>query len=131
MTVFCIIPGIFACVFGADINLPWGNNERNIQAAQAMSRIAGIHRLAVLSHGDAVLVGVETLEGANRNEIKSRIGQMVKDYFPGYSRCLLGVDNLWAESVLEMPFYIDGGMNRKVIEKRFEYLAQVGQSKNS
>ena len=129
VTFFCVISGILTFVSGADVNLPRGNDEQSIMAAQAMSHIEGIKRLAVLSRDNMVLVGAETLEGANRSVIKNRIGQMVKEYFPEYGRCLLGVDNHWSESVLELPFYIDGGMNRKVLEKRFEYLAQVSERK--
>ena len=124
-SIACILSGV--CVFSAmgGMERPWGNKERNIQATQEISKVAGIRKIAVLSRNGFVLVGIETLEGADKMLIKKHTESALRKYFSGCERCLLGIDNFWADSVLELPFYIDGGMNRKILEKRFEYLAMV------
>ena len=103
-----------------------GNSQQNIQVTKEISKIAGISKVAVLSHGDTVLLGIKSFEGTDVKMIKKRVRMSVSKGFPKHKRCLIGVDSEWADAVLELPFYIDGGMNNKLTEKRFWYLANVG-----
>lgn len=115
-------------VVGANegINMPRGNNKQNILAAREISRINGIGKFSVLSHGDTVMVGVDTLDGAEREAVKSGIAEQIRRFFPEFKKCLLGTDSLWADAVVELALYIDGGMSTDVVEKRFRYLAEEG-----
>ena len=77
---------------------------------------------SVLCDDDTVMAGLRLSDFDNKDEIYRNAHKILKEKFPGAENYLVGADDHWAEAVIELNLYAEGGMDRKVLEKRFDFL---------
>ena len=100
-----------------------GNVHENVNAVQLISELETVKTVSVLHRKDTVLAGIRMSETKRTKETCEKALQILKMQFPDAANYIVSADEQWAEDVIELGFYAEGGMNRGILEKRFEYLA--------
>ncbi len=99
-----------------------GNDLTHIQAAQEIDNIVGVEAASVITRNDCVLVGITLFKGADKKDVGNRAKQIVLKNFSASENCKIFVGNKKAEDVIELSLYIDSDMDKKILEKRFDYI---------
>ena len=99
-----------------------GNDLAHIEVARKISALEDVKDAAVLSCEGRVLAGIRTKKDVDASGITKEAEAMIKESFPKAKGCSLFVGNETADKVIELSFYVDSGMNRRDLRKRFEFL---------
>ncbi len=116
---------IFLCltVHGArKYDVERGNDLVHLEAARRISALDNVKDAAVLSCEGKVLAGVRAEEGGDADTIRKKAEAVLEESFPRAELCRLFVGDEAAEDVVELSLYVDSGMSRKTLRKRFEFL---------
>ena len=128
MKKFCLVFVIVVCfilnilVVGSALK-ERGNDELHIKVAKGISVLDGVRDAAVLSHKGKIIVGIRTEDEAKTDAISLYAEKVLKKAFlnEGEFKIFVGDEN--AQKVVELSFYLDSDMDREILEKRFEFLA--------
>ncbi len=100
-----------------------GNDELHISVAKGISALDGVRDAAVLSHNGKTIVGIRTEDGIRTEAITLYAEKVLKKTFINNRNFKIFVGDEAAQSVVELSFYLDTDMDRQVLEKRFDFLA--------
>lgn len=118
-----LLCGVWYGVSAASGNLnERGNNKESIDAAREIANLAGVRETAVLSFDGYVMTGVSVLDGADCDEICIQGEEILKRFFPDVETYRIEAGNQWADKVIELSFYLDAKVSRRILKKRFLYL---------
>ncbi len=109
------------CVASSGLN-ERGNNKKSIDAAREVAELAGVRETAVLSLDGYVIAGVSAFDNVNCEEICIQGENILKKIFPDGKMYRIEADSEWADKVVELSFYIDTKVSRRILRKRFLYL---------
>ena len=101
-----------------------GNASANVDAVDEIGNLGEVSRVSVICKDGIVLAGLRLSGEIHGNEIYKKTLAILKRNFPDAERYLLGVDDEWAEDVIELNLYAEGGMEREILEKRFDFLVR-------
>lgn len=101
-----------------------GNEEVNVETAQSISKLNNVKAVSVLCKDDIILAGVKLTENGERTEVGINAMKIIKERFPDAEIYILSIDDQMADDVIELNLYAEAGMERDVLEKRFEYLVE-------
>ncbi len=99
-----------------------GNERENVRAVQNISKLGTVKTVAVLCRKDVVIAGIRLSDRTQGTETCRRTLEILKEQFPTSHTFIVGADELWAENVIELSLCAEGGMDKKVLEKRFGFL---------
>jgi len=126
LTVLFVAIFFFLCGCGAKERIVLdgarGNNDENVEAVLEISRIDGVRTASVLCDDDTVMAGLRLSESDDKDRICKNAHEILKEKFPEAENYIVGADDQWSEAVIELNLYAEGGMDRKVLEKRFDFL---------
>lgn len=100
-----------------------GNDELHISVAKGISALEGVRDAAVLSHNGKTIVGIRTEEGTRAEAIALYTEKVLKKSFVNSGDIKIFVGDETAQKIVELSFYLDTDMDRQVLEKRFDFLA--------
>ncbi len=99
-----------------------GNNKRSIESAREIAKLIGVRETAVLSLDEYVIAGVSVFDNTNCEEICMQGEKILKKFFPCGKMYRIEADTEWADKVVELSFYLDTKVSRRILRKRFMYL---------
>ncbi len=99
------------------------NDELHISVAKGISTLDGVRDAAVLSHKGKTIVGIRTEDGTRTEAITLYTEKVLKKAFANSRDIKIFVGDETAQRVVELSFYLDTDMDRQVLEKRFDFLA--------
>ncbi len=99
-----------------------GNNKKSIEAARDIAKLTDVRETAVLSLDGYVIAGVSVFDNANREEICMQGENILKKFFPDSKTYRIEAGTEWADKVIELSFYLDAKVKRRILRKRFLYL---------
>ncbi len=122
MIVSCVF--LNGCIFEEKIirGKARGNEAETVYAVQKISDLGTVETVAVLCSDNAVLAGLRLSDRERGGETCEQALKILKKQFPRVRTYIVGADETWAEDVIELSLYAEGGMDRKILEKRFEFL---------
>lgn len=104
-----------------------GNDKAHLVAAEKISALEGVGEAAVISCDGQTLVGVRLADVNVFDEVMGQTESIIKEVFPEIRKLRIFVGDDKAKNIVELSFYVDAGMDREVLEKRFRYLAEINQ----
>lgn len=99
-----------------------GNNADNVRAVEEISKSGAVEAVSVISDDDVVMAGIRLWDEAYGRQVCDDAVGILKRVFPDAEMYIVGLNEQWAENVIELSFYAEGGMEREILEKRFEFL---------
>ncbi len=104
-----------------------GNDKAHLMAAEKISAIEGVRDAAVMSHDGMTLVGVRLVEPEAFGGVMEQTNEIIKEVFPKIRNLQIFIGDDKARSIVELSFYVDAGLDKDVLKKRFRYLADTNQ----
>ena len=101
-----------------------GNDDANVRAVKTISGLGGVQTVSVLYKDETVLAGLRLFDESKGTEICGKTVEILKEQFPDAENYIVGADEQWAEDVIELNLYAEGGMDRKSLQKRFDWLCR-------
>ena len=118
-----LLYGVWSGVFAVSGNLTErGNNRESIDAAREIANLDGVKEVAVLTLDGYVIAGVSVSDNADCEEICIQGEDILRRVFPDAEMYRIEADNQWSDKVIELSFYLDTKVRRRVLKKRFLYL---------
>ncbi|MBQ7097751.1 MAG: hypothetical protein IJN96_06695 [Clostridia bacterium] len=99
-----------------------GNDAKNVDAAKTISELESVRSVAVMSDRGVVIAGLKLDDEVFEQEVCSGTLEILREKFPGEDCYIVGADEKWADDVIELCLYTDSGMDKDILEKRFNYL---------
>ena len=97
------------------------DREENIRAARKIGGFEGVTDAAVLNRNGKILAGVMAEEG-NEEQLYQWVTASVAESFPNAEQIAVSINSAAAIDVLELSYYLGGGINGRAAEQRFEQL---------
>ena len=101
-----------------------GNDAKNVDAAKTISELESVRSVAVMSERGVVIAGLKLDDEVFEQEVCSGTLEILREKFPGEDCYIVGADEKWADDVIELCLYTDSGMDKEILEKRFNYLVR-------
>ena len=99
-----------------------GNDAKNVDAAKIISELEAVRSVAVMSESGVVIAGLKLDDEVFEQEVCSGTLEILREKFPDKDCYIVGADEKWADDVIELCLYTDSGMDKDILEKRFNYL---------
>lgn len=130
-TIFCLCLLLVALIQISDAaeknpSKHW-NDRTHLVAAERLSAIEGVRDAAVLSCDGMMLVGVRMENPELAGFTWEQSNEIIKEMFPKIRTCRMFVGDDKADSVVELSFYADTDIDRRILRKRFKYLMGKAQ----
>lgn len=123
-----ILTYIFLCGCGMNERIvdgdARGNEHANVRAVKTISDLDAVQTVSVLCKDETVLVGLRLFDETKGEEICKKALAILKEQFPDAEYYIVGADEPWSEDVIELNLYAEGGMDREILEKRFDFLCR-------
>ncbi len=109
---------------GANVNSSGGserfNDSESMNAAREIATINGVTEVAVLQRSGRIIAGI--LSEGDAHLTKMSAEKILKKRFPNAVSRAAFVEDDEALDIIELSYYIDSGVERKILKKRFNYL---------
>ena len=125
LIIFCFASALLAgCSENEQISMgkARGNDGNNVETAKIISEMETVNSVAVVSENGIVIAGIKLNDKSAGKETCDKVLKLLKERFPDEEYYIVGADEDWAEDVIELCLYTDGGMDKDVLEKRFDFL---------
>ncbi len=101
------------------------NNMKNLYVVREIATLNGVKEVAVLNKKNKILVGILT----DNIEIstKEQTQNIVKKNFPRFSKYAISINDDLAIDIIELSYYLGAKSDRKILEKRFNFLVSKSQ----